>query len=229
MSVVLFDFDGTLADTAPLLADVIAPADGERSEDVSTEERRDRIRDLLARPADRPTLFGQIAGEAPGTPPQEVVDEIRGRASLEIRLYPGVYRLLLRLRRGDDRAALFTRWPDDVIAEVLADLGLEGYLEPILCVPTADRPSPPDRAIRMLVHWLDGRGDDRAPGGSGGGSLRAPGDSIVFVTDDEVPVGDRVEGWAVDTIRVTYGYGSSYPSPSEDRIDRIGEVVRYVR
>lgn len=232
MSVVLFDFDGTLADTAPLLADVIASAghdDGGRCEESSTEGRLDRIQDLLARPADRPSLFGQIARESRETDPVEIIEQIRARASLEIRLYPGVYRLLLRLRRGGDRSALFTRWPEEVIAEVLADVGLEGYLEPILCVPSSEQLSPPDRAMRMLIRWLDGRDEERAAEAASGGSSRASDDPIVFVIDDEVTVSERVEGRTVETIRVTHGYGSSYPSASEVRIDRIGEVARYVR
>ena len=226
MSLVLFDLDGTLVDTAPLLAELLCEVGGSSDRTAAIE----RVRAVLAAPADRPVL-DQLAAlveeparsDEPSSQPirEALVTGLEERASTGLRLYPGVYRLLLRLKRQGDTAAIYSRWSEPVTMEILSGTGLRGYLDPVVAVEASEELSPAVRALALLDEWDRDRGGDR--------------DEPIWFVGDAAPDLEAAARGADEDIRrsvrtvwVPHGYGGSAPEDGAEALDQFGRLARLI-
>ena len=226
MSLVLFDLDGTLVDTAPLVADLLCEVAASSDRTAVLE----RVRAVLANPAEEP-LLDQLAAlvdesdrsdESPaGSVREALIEGIAERAATGIRLYPGVYRLLLRLKRQGETAAIFSRWPEPLTLEILEDTGLRGYLDPVVAVETSEELSPLVRALTLLDEWDRDRGGDRVAPLWFVGDGKADLEAAAGAADGEL-------NRSVRTVWVPHGYGASAPEGAAEELDRFGRLARLI-
>jgi phosphoglycolate phosphatase-like HAD superfamily hydrolase len=119
--IVMFDFDGTLADTMPDLVDALIDTLGDR---LSGDEpqRRDQVMHLIQRP---PREMLQSVAELSGWQASEIQSKLMTlTARLPARLFPEVPAVLRSLKQSGFRIVISSNNPDSSFGDRLAGVGL---------------------------------------------------------------------------------------------------------
>ena len=205
---VLFDLDGTLADTAPDMA---------RTVNLMREARGlspvpiDLVRPYVSRGARG--MIGAAFEVTPENPTfqamrEEFLDLYADNLCVDTRLFPGMEALLDDLEERDIAWGVVTNKFERLARPVLAGLGLEGRAAVIVGGDTCPRPKPfPD----PLLHAA--------------GSLSLAPQRILYVGDDQRDVqAARAAGMPV--IVAGYGYLGDGPPPMFWNADGIAHDVK---
>jgi phosphoglycolate phosphatase len=185
---VVFDLDGTLADTAPLIADIVNAMLADRG-----DPRRLTARDAAPHViAGARAMMGAVLGVGPGEV-DAAVAEFRARylaAATPIDcLYPGAREALETLAARGFALAVWSNKPQALCEKTLTDLGVAEMFAAIVGTGPGTPPKP------------DPRGFDLALGGAGGRR-----DACVYVGDSELD--HQVATIAgVPMVMMTHGYG----------------------
>lgn len=211
-SAILWDLDGTLADTVPLiLAAYRHTMEGFRGERLPDELWLEHV----GRPL-RDTLrhFARDDDEAAAMR-ERYVGFQREAHDRMVRPFPGVVELVTRLRERDVPMAIVTSKAREMAERTRRVCGLDDSLPLMITADDVERgkphPEPVERALAGLVEGASGRdgtpGDDGADGrkgGTGRGGVPPGRASVLFVGDSPH---DIVAGRAasVRTLAVSWG------------------------
>lgn len=183
---VLFDLDGTLIDSAPMIAvalnQVIALRGGEL---VAVE----RVRGLVSRGASElvTTCFGTCATEVKAD--LEAFRAVyRALEPREEDLYPGARAMLARLEAEGRLLAVCTNKPQQLTEKLLSGLGLSAHFAAVIGGDACRQPKPHPGHIREILNCLSLTEAD-----------------AVFVGDSEVDAAVS-QAAAMPFILVTFGY-----------------------
>lgn len=205
MKAVIFDLDGTLTDSAPIITEVIADTVRQAGVDNPPEFYRKFVGPPL------PWTFKQL-----GVPSDEVdwyVEDYRKRyheAFPRTQIFPGVLDLLDGLGRRGIGRALATSKLHNVTLEVVKTLGLDTHLDVVCGAAPEEEKAGKGPVVRSAIEQLKDGG--WITQGADDGDLASP-------RTDLLMVGDRiydVEGagqYGVRTVLVTWG--ESWPNEQE--------------
>lgn len=200
MPIVVFDFDGTLVDTAPVFARAAADADlAAVRRIVSNASRYTEIFRELSTDVD--------SGEAPD--PETSRPEGIGRRFREIypregKLYPGVYRMLMALE-GSHGVGVAGSAPNDLLVEMIDYFGLDGYVDHVVSVNDGDGSG--TEGSRRPVEAID----------------RDP-DEMIWVSGrrSSLEIARKLD---IATVLASYGYAAEAEVTADDRIDRLSGLL----
>lgn len=188
----LFDLDGTLIDTAPDINAALNHALGSHGLPGFTEAL---TRHWVGHGA-RALIVQALAQRGLDPDPTEAIlevflDHYRAHIADRSRPYPGVERALAALRSRGSRLAVVTNKLSHLSEPLLAELGLDGYFDIIVCGDTAAAPKPaPDPAFFACSALA-----------------LSPADAL-FVGDSEADVAcARAAGCPVVVVRDGYNHG----------------------
>jgi N-acetyl-D-muramate 6-phosphate phosphatase len=212
---VLFDLDGTLADTAPDLARALNALLGEHG--------RPPVPSAITRPLTSSGARGMIQAGFGLTPASEQYESLKERfldlygaaVCVETRLFPGMAELLDALERLGVRWGVVTNKPDRFTRPLLDALGLGARAACIVSGDTAARPKPhPD----PLLHASDALALDPA--------------ACLYVGDDVRDVrAARAAGMRI--LAAAYGYlgddGDPHDWGADAVIDHPLEALNFLR
>jgi phosphoglycolate phosphatase len=210
---VVFDLDGTLADTLPDILSAlnrVMAEEGLRS--VSFAEGR-----TLVGGGARLLMEHALAVTAPALPPEPAIDACYARfldyyaaePALRSRPFPEVIEALTALRDAGCRLGVCTNKPHDLTLAVLAGLGLDGFFGDAVLGGDALAVRKPDpRHLRAVI--------ERAGDGAG---------ASVMVGDSETDVA-AARNAAVPVVAVSFGYTALAPGElgADLVIDHFGEL-----
>jgi phosphoglycolate phosphatase len=212
-SAVVFDLDGTLADTAVDVRNSLVRAlatEGLPPIDVATVRLMigggpqilvERALHRLGVPA-RTDLVARLA--------KSFHQEARRSGNANSRLFEGVESTLRQLHSAGVRIGLCSNKPDDVCRLLARDLGIDGYIDEILG-SSDSTPKKPDPALLSGVI----------------ARLGVPPDEALYVGDSEVDVATaRAAG--VQVMLVNHGYTARKASQlgADAVIDSVADLVR---
>ena len=210
---VVFDLDGTLADTAVDIRDALVralAAEGLPPVDVAS------VRLMIG---GGPKLLVERALHRLGVPAREdLVDrlakafhaEAKGHGNRNSRLFDGAESALRQLHRSGVRIGLCSNKPDDLCRDLVRDLGVDAYIDEILG-SSEQMPKKPDPALLLGVIER----------------LGVPTAETLYVGDSATDVATaRAAG--VPVMLVSYGYTLRNASQlgADAVIDSIDELVR---
>ncbi len=210
---VVFDLDGTLADTAVDIRDALVralAAEGLPPVDVAS------VRLMIG---GGPKLLVERALHRLGVPAREdLVDklakafhaEAKGRGNQNSRLFDGAESALRQLHRSGVRIGLCSNKPDDLCRDLVRDLGVDAYIDEILG-SSEHMPKKPDPALLLGVIER----------------LGVPPGETLYVGDSATDVATaRAAG--VPVMLVSYGYTLRNASQlgADAVIDSIAELTR---
>jgi phosphoglycolate phosphatase len=197
---VLFDLDGTLADTAP---DLIVALNRLR-EELGYEPVPDRqIRPFVSK--------GGLAMLRAGFPDlkdaEAMLDRFLGlyfeRICDHTQLYAGMAEVLMRIERSGRRWAIVTNKPTFLTKPLLEKMMLDRRASVVVCGDTLPTRKPDPAMIHYAL-----------------GGCRAGADRAVMVGDDQRDV-DAAKAAGVTSILAGWGYFSGHESPDHWGADRI--------
>ena len=210
---VVFDLDGTLADTAVDIREALVRAlAGEGLPPVDVASVRLMI-------GGGPKLLVERALHRLGVPARDnLVDrlarafhtESRQRGNPNSRLFDGAESALRQLHRAGVRTGLCSNKPDDLCHQLVRDLGVGAYIDEILG-STDERPKKPDPAVLLTVIER----------------LGVPTAETLYVGDSATDVATaRAAG--VPVMLVSYGYTlrNATQLGADAVIDSLAELVR---
>lgn len=136
---IVFDFDGTLVDTAAAFAAALP-------EVVRSKVSQEQVRSVLSSALTERSVFVQLL-EAFEGPERAVTPEkveafqtaVQEAFPAKAKLYPGAYRLLMDLERRGIARGVVGNWPLDFFEEIIAYTGLAGYVDPVVSLPEAQK------------------------------------------------------------------------------------------
>jgi phosphoglycolate phosphatase len=195
--VILFDLDGTLADTAPDLTATLNVVLSEIGVDPMTV---DDVRHMVGHGARRLIECGLVADEYTFDAAEldrlaaRFIDHYRDNIATESRPFPGVETTLRALKRGGSKLAVCTNKMEALAVKLLRALNLETHFDAIAGGDTFPVCKPDPRHLLMAIERV------------GGDSARA-----VMVGDSENDV-MAARAAQIPIIGVTFGYT---PTPIE--------------
>ena len=201
--VVLFDLDGTLADSAPDLAGAINACLGARGKAPLPLEV---LRPWASHGARG--LIGQAFGLKPGDAGYEdlrveFVDRYESALCQHTTLFPGVERMLDALEQADLRWGIVTNKVTRLTTPLVRLLGLDQRAACVVSGDTAARPKPDPAPIAYALN-----------------ACGCPPEAGVYVGDDERDIqAGRAAG--VRTIAAAYGYSAAREDVAAWRADLI--------
>lgn len=149
---VLFDLDGTLADTVPLILMSYrhtmqthlgeAPADERWLSTIGTP-LRDQLLAFARSPAEAEAMF-----ETYTTFQRRVHDEM-------VSPFPGACEVLGALRERGTRVGIVTSKREEVARRTLSVCGLDAHVETLVCVEHVTRGKPDPEAVHLALQALD--------------------------------------------------------------------------
>lgn len=203
---IIFDLDGTLVDSAPLIADIVNEMLAERGADklVTPSDAREYLTQGGAQ------LVAALIGDDPAD-----LASFRSRYSVRPTpadcLYPGVAEGLAALSRMGARMAICSNKPQLLCEKIVADLDLSHHFAAIVgSVDGVPLKPAPDLALAALAEL------DAAP------------EDCVYVGDSEV---DRKTAHSVGVsfVVMTYGYAEQgFVFDGLAKFDRFAEFVQFV-
>ena len=210
---VVFDLDGTLADTAVDIRDALVhalAAEGLPPVDVAS------VRLMIG---GGPRLLVERALHRLGVPARTGLvnrlarafhDEAKRQGNQNSRLFDGAEAALRQLHRSGVRVGLCSNKPDDLCRKLVSDLGIDRYIDEIL--GSSDQvPKKPDPALLLGVIER----------------LGVPPEETLYVGDSATDVATaRAAG--VPVMLVSYGYTLRHASQlgADAVIDSITEIIR---
>jgi phosphoglycolate phosphatase len=208
---ILFDLDGTLIDSAPMIAAALNRVIAERGGEAVPLEK---VRGLVSRGAAElvSTCFGACATDTKND--LGAFREIyRTLVPQECDLYPGARAALEILHSEGRQLAVCTNKPQALTEGILAALGLDRYFAVVMGGDVCTRPKPDAAHLFDILQRL---GADAA--------------DAVYVGDSEVD-GEAAQAAGLPFILVTFGYaiGRIEEIPHSIMIDHFRELPAVMR
>ena len=208
---IVFDLDGTLVDSAPVLAEILSAMLAERG-----SARRVTIADIrpFASLGGAALVGGALAQDC--GPLQQEVDDFRARyrqhSTPVESLYDGVAEGLRELAAHGFRLAICSNKPQPLCEKVIADLGL-GALFAIVVGSTPDRLSKPAPDLMRLVMT----------------HLGTTVDTCLYVGDSKVDQA-LANATGIRFALVTYGYATERLAVGQrEEFSRFSDLVRWAK
>lgn len=207
MSLVVFDFDGTLVDTAPAFEAAVRKVFSAETAGLLSV---DRIEEIVARSDTYGAIFDEFV--------EELSEQEGGRASVSAdalatafrqvypahgKLYPGVYRLLMALQEQADCAVVGSA-PPSLLGEMVDYFGLDGYVAHTAAA---------SGALRSVTDWLS--------------RTESAADGVLLVTSHPTRL-EFGRDAGMTTVFCAYGYGPAPRGKVDHRIERLSELFGLV-
>ncbi len=209
MSVIFFDFDGTLVDTVPAFAAALRTA-GAVDDDISISGGE--IQQIVADAGSYGAVFDALSdevsasdGEGPSISAAAIDDAFQEAYPTHGKLYPGVYRLLMAL---EDEAicGIVGSAPVPLLDAMVDYYGLDAYIAHTFSMA---QQSP---SLREALDTRINQGD------------LSPTDAY-WASSRPMQL-ELARDLGVQTIYTAYGYGADPSVPSDHRVDRLSALFR---
>jgi phosphoglycolate phosphatase len=207
---IVFDLDGTLIDSVPMIAGILDAMLIERGSPRRVTAQDVRPLASLGGPALVRGVLAQECGDL-----RHEVDDFRARYRLHPTpaesLYPGVAEGVRYLAARDFRLAICSNKPQSLCEKVMADLGLSSHFQ-VIVGHSPDRRMKPAPDLMELVL----------------AQLGAAADECIYVGDSEI---DQALAKAMNLrfALVAYGYATGpFAAGEQQEFDRFSDLVRWI-
>lgn len=207
-SLILFDFDGTLADTAPDLAAAanarrihrgLPPLPYEALRPVASQGARGLLRVALGMLPDHPEYE---------TERQQFLQHYAGHSTVHSRLFPGIAELLARIRAAGMAWGIVTNKVTHLTRPIVEHLGLMPDCAALVCGDTAEHPKPHPAPLLLAARQA---GFDAA--------------RCIYVGDDLRDI-QAAHAAGMPAVAAAYGYLGDDPDVASWRADARADTVQ---